>query len=463
MRYSKTVCAVLAVIMIFTATVTCTSAAGEPDWYLLASEISEAVSNCEEQVYFSVPVNKTADNQSDLLNFVFYDIPEAFHVSAIYWIISGSKINGLGFIYLYTDGYAEELAELRDVVDSMTADLVDADISDAEKALVLHDRLAVHTEYDYQSYLNGTIPDSSYTAYGALVNRKSVCMGYTLAYTMLLNAVGIKSRSCDSDALNHVWNIVTINGMEYHVDVTFDDPVWDVTGRVYHDNFLISSQTLISRGHNASDFEKTPFDKSFEGEYWESSDAEIQYLGGELYYIDSATETLRRADGVELLSVDDTWMAGEGSFWGGNYSRLSNDGSALLYSLSDSIWSYNPETGICELFYQPDLPEGEYCSIYGFDYDAATRTLTYLPNTSPNCDANTKSDNQVVIIYPDVPQPDFLLGDINYDGIVDLLDLSELATLLSNGYVEVCDENDINSDGTVDLIDLSGLAIMLAG
>ena len=64
-------------------------------------------------------------------------------------------------------------------------------MSDLEKAIVLHDYLAVNCEYDYENYLANKIPDASYTAYGVLVNRTAVCQGYALAYKYLLNQTGI--------------------------------------------------------------------------------------------------------------------------------------------------------------------------------------------------------------------------------------------------------------------------------
>ena len=33
----------------------------------------------------------------------------------------------------------------------------------------------------------------------------------------------MKSRYCASDLMNHGWNIVTVDGVDYHVDVTWDD------------------------------------------------------------------------------------------------------------------------------------------------------------------------------------------------------------------------------------------------
>ena len=58
---------------------------------------------------------------------------------------------------------------------------------------------------------------------------------------------------------------------------------------------------------------------------------------------------------------------------------------------------------------------------------------------------------------------DVLLGDLNYDAIVDLLDLSEFAVSLANSELPEASVADINGDGIVDLLDYSDLAVSLAG
>ena len=50
-----------------------------------------------------------------------------------------------------------------------------------------------------------------------------------------------------------MWNIVEIDGKYYHVDVTWDDPTWDVPGLVLHENFLCSTQEIVN-SHETTDF-----------------------------------------------------------------------------------------------------------------------------------------------------------------------------------------------------------------
>jgi hypothetical protein len=55
----------------------------------------------------------------------------------------------------------------------------------------------------------------------------------------------------------------------------------------------------------------------------------------------------------------------------------------------------------------------------------------------------------------------FVLGDVNKDGAVDLLDVSPFVELLSDGGFQC--EADINGDGQLDLLDVEPFVDLIAG
>ncbi|MDN0064130.1 S-layer homology domain-containing protein [Collinsella ihumii] len=157
--------------------------------------------------------------------------------------------------------------------------------SDYDKAKALHDYLVRTCVYDYHNYAAGTIPAESYTAYGALVLGRAVCNGYAEAYEYLLEQVGIDSTIVSSDAMNHAWNVVTIYGNNYHVDVTWDDPVSFSTGQDggFHDAvettyFMLSDATMRTRGRGHHDWTPTPSctDTRYENWRWVSYDGPVE-------------------------------------------------------------------------------------------------------------------------------------------------------------------------------------------
>lgn len=143
----------------------------------------------------------------------------------------------------------EKEVEEQAVVDAAIASCVTDGMSDYEIAKALHDYLALNNEYDMR-YYSGGMPRISYTAYGALVNRTSVCAGYALAYERLMDQVGIPCEYVTGMTTrgSHAWNIIQIDGEWYHVDVTWDDPTPDREGYVRYKYFLKSDKAM-SRDH----------------------------------------------------------------------------------------------------------------------------------------------------------------------------------------------------------------------
>ena len=124
------------------------------------------------------------------------------------------------------------------------------------------------------------------------------------------------------------------------MDVTWDDPTWDVPGRVMHDNFLCSTQEIVN-SHEATDFLTPPTDNAYDNAFWRNSQAAFVLVDGEIYYIDcdydAGEYTLNTYDGTVLYSVDDMWIFSETEAYKGQ-SRLATDGEYLYYSLSDGIY-----------------------------------------------------------------------------------------------------------------------------
>lgn len=257
-------------------------------------------------------------------------------------------------------------------------------LTDTQKALIAHDRLANWTEYDSVNYDKDDLPLESYTAYGLLWNRTGVCLAYAEVYAYLLKRMGIKSRMCHSDQINHIWNIVTLGGKEYYVDVTWDDPShWNHFGEVNHHNFLVS-YNVLKQNHKASDYIKIAQTSTFDtGWPWESVSAPFQLLNNSLYYItkDTANTTngyypailkeWRPSDNTLYahcnITADVRWGAYNGGWYQDNYSRLSQRNGILYFNTAKKLWQYNPATNQVRTLYTPSVPSNKpNASLYGF-------------------------------------------------------------------------------------------------
>ena len=112
--------------------------------------------------------------------------------------------------------------------------------SDIDKIIAIHDYLVLNTAYDSQFAF---VPDSHYVE-GTLNNNLAVCSGYASAFRLFLALQGITCEYVWSDSGNHGWNLVQLDGEWYHVDVTWDDPVPDVEGRVVYTHFMMTDEEI---------------------------------------------------------------------------------------------------------------------------------------------------------------------------------------------------------------------------
>lgn len=334
--------------------------------------------NCETKIdvrRFGIPYDY--DVMSTLRSCVDVNsIAECLHMTEGYGFLYEKTSGGDIITYVEPyydctpDEYREYLAKCRQATDQILSGIIgNDDLSDVDKALLIHDRLALWCEYDTRAEKNAE-PLKSHRIRGALVDGVAVCDGYAYAYSYLLNQVGIKNNPVDSNELNHRWNVVYIDGTPYHVDVTWDDPVSDITGRVDHTYFLRSEEAMRENGHDAGDYSVTGTATTYDNAYWQSSQAAFQYLNGALYYIDSDAEILycRENDkSVKVLSVASEWLTSETMCYR-RQARLSYDGVNLLYSQPDGVYAYNLTTKKTSTIWKPDLSMGKYYAVYGFTY-----------------------------------------------------------------------------------------------
>lgn len=373
----------------------------------LRNHLIDGFAECPEYVdisSFKIPYNAT--NQTAITSYIWYETPELFHVDQLGIGYNSTYITRVYASYRCTASeYKTMFSDFKKNADKLLEGVKGNNyLSDVEKALILHDRIAIWCEYDYERLENGTMPDISYSAYGVLVNQFAVCMGYALAYDYLLLQAGIDSYYCSSRLLNHAWNVVYINDTPYHVDITWDDPVYDKNGQVYHTNFLRSTNGISSTGHNSSgniDYSTLPTDTTYDSYYWQASDTAFQLVNNELYYIDNDAKALKKINNngetTVLKPLQYIWQADVGSFWGGHYSRLAFDGKNLLYSTPSAVYSYNIQTGASEIIFEPDLTAGIYYSIYGFKFENCTLICDVY--NSPNYELTTKATNTKTLTH----------------------------------------------------------------
>lgn len=127
--------------------------------------------------------------------------------------------------------------------------------SDYERAVALHDYIALNTRYESRL---GIAAQADATT-RLLTEGVAVCDGYAHAYGLLLSIAGIDNQFVvgKGDGVEHIWNLVNLNGSWTHVDVTYDDPKPDKPGRILH-SYFGASDARIAANHQwkRADFPK---------------------------------------------------------------------------------------------------------------------------------------------------------------------------------------------------------------
>lgn len=334
----------------------------------------------------------------ELLRSVYFDTlnqyPRYFYVKSGYGL-SYSNDWALKVEIRYTVTDRSALPQMIEAYDNAVAGIkrsADPSWSDMEKALYIHDYLARNCEYD-TSY-------SSHSAYDALVGRKAVCQGYTLAFKELAQQLGLSSEIVTSDELNHAWNMVRVNGSYYHVDVTWDDPVTNLLGRVQHRYFMKSSDDFMSEEgrHASSDWKITggvhgaaAADTRYDAYFWNGVDVGFDQVQGAWYGFDgrdsidrfvcSGTEF---ASAEELVQVADVWpVIGETRhYWQDKFVGTGCMDGKLYYSGACDIYELDVQTKAHTPVFSLTERQKSSARIYGM-HITPSGGLRYLLSKSP--------------------------------------------------------------------------------
>ena len=310
----------------------------------------------------------------------------------------------------YTDVDTGLIAGQKQVLENKKKEILDeilADgMSDACKALLIHDYIILNVKYDYAAYLknreNGTstYAESDYDIYGALVKGQAVCQGYTLAYKYLMEAAGVSDVGFACTG-GHIWNTVSINGEGYYVDCTWDDPSWDTLGNVKHKYLLKGGSDFTGHGT----IEKTHIDcngTQFSNYFWNDINSGIFYHKGKLYYIDKEGRLCTR-DGIEnnahvnaanlSLKKKDEW-----NFV--NAAKLALTDGYVVYHDDKKIYAYDYNNGKTGVLYSPDIKDDEL--IYGIA--AKDRVLSYGTRKLSEIEENGTSEQKIyTYLLPEDP------------------------------------------------------------
>lgn len=191
-----------------------------------------------------------------ILPMVYLDNPQFFYVDNTHLSLVDA-----GLFCIVTPVYYKDSGQIRSIEaylkridDRFLEEIRKKRLNNHMTVKYAHDFVLRNTKYARESLAAGQAAGDVSTIVGVFCNHSAVCMGIALAEKWLLDLAGIPSAviegyvpdagfsvSTAGDAVqnNHAWNLVCVNDLWYHMDVTMDLGS-SSSGRLAYDYFLRS-------------------------------------------------------------------------------------------------------------------------------------------------------------------------------------------------------------------------------
>lgn len=334
----------------------------DPDLYNFTPEQRRVYSVMMEGIKnninpIAMPCNITPDEVEKIYTFVKNNLYEYCNLTGKYRRPPNNKvIDSITVDYKYDAHEVQSMkTELSQKADKIMSYFFDG-MSEWEKIKFLHDYIVLNCKYDLEA-------TNSSSAYGALIDGRATCEGYSKAMAYLCNKAGIECMLVTGygGGEEHMWNMVKYNGNWYHMDVTWDDPSTLVFGEEYvkYDYFNLTT-SQIRLDHKIipeNNFFKYPEAVAIEGNYFIKKGAYIntynearkifvkQIASGvdnNLKYISAkiATQTLYNdiVSNVKKTNGLFSWI------------REANEVSDKKFDVVYSQWGKNPKSYIISIY-----------------------------------------------------------------------------------------------------------------
>lgn len=221
---------------------------------VIYARLRKGVMNNEEKI--NTYVIKNADSYNRICELILYNDDLTFNLSGISASTKGSCSTFTPTYDIDNFTYSLMIDEMQKAAEKIAkkARKITDEYSRIE---YIHDTIAQNTEYfavdDPETYVGYT-----HYAYGALVEGRAVCQGYSAAFAYVCRMSGIQCITVygTSRGENHSWNKVLCDKKWYNVDLTWDDPVSNFKDNVTHNYFMLSD-TEFAKDHTVKNIAGT--------------------------------------------------------------------------------------------------------------------------------------------------------------------------------------------------------------
>ncbi|MBR5301385.1 MAG: hypothetical protein IKU38_00950, partial [Clostridia bacterium] len=261
--------------------------------------------------------------------------PSLFYVYGGYsYYESDDIVTSILPVYLYSGSdLTARIARFNAAVDEVVAYARQSSTIEGQ-LLRANDYLCANYEYD--------LTYSIYSPDAFFEYKTGVCQAYTMAYGAVLDKLGIAWDTTTSEEMNHIWNLVNIDDDWYHVDVTWNDPIYDVPLRVHHSNFLLSDSGIEKAGHYAWNRSITAESAKYDQYFWSSINQAIPMINDTAYYVQDPSDFSERQVykfdlNTQKNSLVYEYAVSSSVIWGGHYP-LWADNTYLYYADMNKLY-----------------------------------------------------------------------------------------------------------------------------
>ncbi|MEE1315209.1 MAG: hypothetical protein UHS49_05540 [Faecalimonas sp.] len=177
-----------------------------------------------------------------------------------------------------------------------------------ERVLYVYDEILKNVVYDEALVVSTETAEVGRSAYGCLVQGKTVCSGYSLAFNLIMQKLGYQVGAefdvhCETElAQGHVWNYAKLDGEYYYFDLTWDDIAMSAQEGVpfseyTHQYFGITKEELRAT-HDLSEKVMTPPCLGTTYDYFK-----FRNLYTDVYDYKVVKQILRGQEGQKMLAV----------------------------------------------------------------------------------------------------------------------------------------------------------------
>ena len=231
----------------------------EPIVYQKNENLYNAIRNCilkhKKEIKIDPKIN--INDMTDSIEIIYNNDPEIFWLKSEWTARYETNCTTIIFDFKYSEDKIDEMEKSLNFQVNKIIKIADAKeiTSDIEKFKFIRQYIMDNTIYDE---LADRDPDlMAHTAYGCLVENIAVCDGYSKAFKLIANRMGldagvvIGASEPATDSIDHAWNYVKIDSDYFWTDITWDDIAYDKYGLDIYQFFRLTDEEL-SKTHTVA-------------------------------------------------------------------------------------------------------------------------------------------------------------------------------------------------------------------